>query len=408
MLLKRVAEQLRARMPELAEAWTGQVDATIGFSKRASQQAPNLFDYYGDLIATHAFVQPRVRPNGGRVHVVQEPVGVVAAITPWKAPLVLLCYKVAAALAAGCTVVAKPSPETPIDAYILAECISAAGVPAGVFNLVPAGREVGEQLIRHPQVDKVSFTGSTQAGRLIGIACAERLARVGLKLGGKSAAIVLEDADSAKVLPTLMPYSMPIAGQVCFSLTRMLVPAQRRDEILQAYCAALSAVKLGDPFAADTGMGPLALGRQLERVRSYIAKGSAEGARLVMGGGRPAHLPRGFFVEPTVFSEFTPDMTIARGEIFGPVVSFIDYHDEADLIAKANAGDYGLHGTIYSEDAERAYRIARRVRSGSHAINGMRVDISMPFGGFKHSGIGREGGIEGLHAFLETKTVYLS
>lgn len=406
--LKRVADHLRARMPELAEAWTGQVGATLGFSKRASQQAPDLFDYYADLIATHAFVEPRVRPNGGRVHVVQEPVGVVAAITPWNAPLVLLCYKVAAALAAGCTVVAKPSPETPIDAYILAECISAAGVPDGVFNLLPAGREVGEQLIRHPHVDKVSFTGSTQAGRSIGIACAERLARVGLELGGKSAAIVLEDADIAKVLPTLVPYSMPIAGQVCFSLTRVLVPAQRREEVLQAYCAALSAVKLGDPFAADTGMGPLALGRQLERVQSYIAKGKAQGARLAMGGGRPAHLSRGFFVEPTVFAEVTPDMTIAREEIFGPVVSFIDYHDEADLIAKVNASDYGLHGTIYSEDAERAYRIARRVRCGSHAINGMWVDISMPFGGFKHSGIGREGGIEGLHAFLETKTLYLS
>lgn len=187
----------------------------------------------------------------------------------------------------------------------------------------------------------------------------------------------------------------------------MLVPAQRREEMLQAHCAALSAVKLGDPFAADTSMGPSALGRQLERVQS-IAKGSAEGARLVRGGGRPAHLPRSFFVEPTVFSEFKPDMTIAREEIFGPVVSFIDYQDEADLIAKANASDYGLHGSIYSEDAERAYRIARRVRSGSHAINGMWVDISMPFGGFKQSGIGREGGIEGLHTFLETKTVYLS
>ncbi|MCT8356082.1 aldehyde dehydrogenase family protein [Xanthomonas citri pv. anacardii] len=352
VVLKRVADHLRARMPELAEAWTGQVGATLGFSKRASQQAPDLFDYYADLIATHAFVEPRVRPNGGRVHVVQEPVG--------------------------------------------------------VFNLLPAGREVGEQLIRHPHVDKVSFTGSTQAGRSIGIACAERLARVGLELGGKSAAIVLEDADLAKMLPTLVPYSMPIAGQVCFSLTRILVPTQRREEILQAYCTALGAVKLGDPFAADTGMGPLALGRQLERVQSYIAKGKAEGARLVMGGSRPAHLSRGFFVEPTVFAEVTPDMAIAREEIFGPVVSFIDYHDEADLVAKANASDYGLHGTIYSEDAERAYRIARRVRSGSHAINGMWVDISMPFGGFKHSGIGREGGIEGLHAFLETRTLYLS
>ncbi|RYE97347.1 MAG: aldehyde dehydrogenase family protein, partial [Oxalobacteraceae bacterium] len=236
-VLKRVAAQLRARMPELAEAWTGQVGATIGFSRHASQQAPGLFDYYGDLIATHPFVEPRARANGGRVHIVQEPVGVVATITPWNAPLVLLCYKVAAALAAGCTVVAKPSPETPIDAYILAECISAAGVPDGVFNLLPGGREVGEQLIRHPQVDKVSFTGSTQAGRLIGVACAERLARVGLELGGKSAAIVLDDADIAKLLPSLVPYSMPITGQVCFALTRVLVPAQRREEILQAYCA---------------------------------------------------------------------------------------------------------------------------------------------------------------------------
>ncbi|MCC4616112.1 aldehyde dehydrogenase [Xanthomonas campestris pv. asclepiadis] len=407
-VLKRVAAQLRARMPELAEAWTGQVGATIGFSRRASQQAPGLFDYYGDLIATHPFVEPRARANGGHVHIVQEPVGVVATITPWNAPLVLLCYKVAAALAAGCTVVAKPSPETPIDAYILAECISAAGVPDGVFNLLPGGREVGEHLIRHPQVDKVSFTGSTQAGRLIGVACAERLARVGLELGGKSAAIVLDDADIAKVLPSLVPYSMPITGQVCFALTRVLVPAPRRDEILQAYCAAIGALKLGDPFAAETGMGPLALGRQLERVQSYIAQGSAEGARLVMGGGRPTHLPRGFFLEPTVFAGVTPDMTIAREEIFGPVVSFIDYHDEADLITKVNASDFGLHGTVYSEDPDRAYRIARRVRSGSHAINGMWVDFDMPFGGVKHSGIGREGGIEGLHAFLETRTIYLS
>ncbi|KAB7765207.1 aldehyde dehydrogenase [Xanthomonas maliensis] len=406
--LKRVAAQLRERLPELAEAWTGQVGATIGFSRKASQQAPGLFDYYGELIANHPFVEPRTRANGGRVHVVHEPVGVVAAITPWNAPLVLLCYKVAAALAAGCTVVAKPSPETPIDAYILAECISAAGLPAGVFNLLPAGRDVGEQLIHHRGIDKVSFTGSTQAGRLIGVACAERLARVGLELGGKSAAIVLDDADISKVLPSLVPYSMPITGQVCFSLTRVLVPAQRREEVLQAYCAALAAIKLGDPFDATTGMGPLALGRQLERVQSYIAQGTAEGARLVMGGKRPTELARGFFIEPTVFADVSPDMTIAREEIFGPVVSFIDYRDETDLLARVNANDYGLHGSVYSEDPDRAYAIARRVRSGSHAINGMWVDIEMPFGGFKQSGLGREGGIEGLHGFLETKTIYLS
>jgi aldehyde dehydrogenase (NAD+) len=406
--LLEVAKLLQDRLPELAEAWTGQVGAVIGFTKYAAAQSPGLFNFYGRLCDTYPFVDERTRSSGGKVRVVAEPAGVVAAITPWNAPLVLLCYKVAAGLAAGCTIVSKPSPETPIDAHILAECIEAAGLPPGVFNMVPAGREVGDHLVRHPGVDKVSFTGSTAAGKHISRACADRLARVSLELGGKSAAIILDDADVDHVLKSLVPYSMPITGQVCFSLTRVLVPRQRRGEIAEAYTEAVKKVKVGDPFAEGVGMGPLSLARQLERVQGYIEKGQAEGARLALGGGRPADMNRGFFVEPTVFVDVEPTMTIAREEIFGPVVSFIDYDDEKDMLHKANATDYGLHGAVYTEDPERGFKVAREVRTGSVTVNGMIVDIEMPFGGFKQSGIGREGGIEGLETYCETKTIYFA
>lgn len=406
--LKRVAALLADRMPELAEAWSGQVGAVIGFTRKASGQVPGLFDFYGDLAATYPFVEQRTRSSGGAVRVVGEPVGVCAAVTPWNAPLVLLCYKIAAGLAAGCTFVAKPSPETPVDAHILAECIAAAGLPAGVFNMVPGGREIGDYLIRHPGIDKVSFTGSTAAGKVIAGACADRLARFSLELGGKSAAIVLDDADIGSVLPSLVPYSMPITGQVCFSLTRVLVPRDRASEVMDAYVEAVRRVRVGDPFEDGVQMGPLSLERQRDRVEGYIARGKAEGARLVTGGGRPAEHNRGWYFEPTVFADVTPDMTIAREEIFGPVVSFIAYDGEEDMVAKANATDYGLHGAVYSADPERGYAVARRVRTGSITVNGMVVDIEMPFGGFKQSGIGREGGIEGLENYLETKTIYFA
>ncbi len=408
VLLRRVADNLAARMPELAEAWTGQVGAVLGFTSRASGQSPDLFNFYADLCDSYPFVDDRRRSSGGLARVVQEPAGVVAAITPWNAPLVLLCYKVAAGLAAGCTIVAKPSPETPIDAYILAECIAAAGLPAGVFNMLPAGRESGEYLVNHPGVDKVSFTGSTGAGKAIAHACADRLARFSLELGGKSAALICDDATVEQVLPSLVPYSMPITGQVCFSLTRVLTPRARHDEFVDAYVAAVRGIKVGDPFADGTGMGPLTLGRQRDRVEGYIDKGKAEGARLVQGGGRPADLNRGFFIEPTVFVDVEPGMTIAREEIFGPVVSFIDYDGEADMIAKANATDYGLHGAVYTADPEHGYKVARELRTGSVGVNTMVVDIEMPFGGFRQSGIGREGGIEGLKTYQETKTIYFA
>jgi aldehyde dehydrogenase (NAD+) len=406
--LIRVSELLMARMPELANAWTAQVGAPIGMTKYAAIQAPQLFEYYGKLIQDFPLVQERRRDNGGLVRVVREPVGVVAAITPWNAPLVLLCYKVAAALAAGCTVVAKPSPETPMDAYLVAECIEAAGLPPGVFNVLPAGREVGDYLIRHPGIDKISFTGSTAAGKHIAAVAAQRLTRTSFELGGKSAAILLEDADLGVAFKSLVPYSMPITGQVCFSLTRVLVPRSRQKEILDAYVAAVRGIKVGDPFAEGVGMGPLAMGRQLERVQGYIAKGKAEGARLVLGGGRPQGFDKGFFIEPTVFADVTTDMTIAQEEIFGPVVSFITYDDVDDAVRKANSTIYGLHGAVYTQDAERGYAVARRVRSGSVTVNGLVVDIKMPFGGFKQSGQGREGGIEGLDPYFELKTIHFA
>jgi acyl-CoA reductase-like NAD-dependent aldehyde dehydrogenase len=395
-------------LPELAQAWTTQVGAPISFTRYVSGQPAELFEYYGKLIQNYRLVEERKRDNGGLVRIVKEPVGVVAAITPWNAPLVLLCYKVAAGLAAGCTIVAKPSPETPMDAYILAECIEAAGLPPGVFNLVPAGRETGDYLIRHPGIDKISFTGSTAAGKHIAAAAAERLTRTSFELGGKSAAIVLEDADLGQVLQSLVPYSMPITGQVCFSLTRVLAPESRKQEVLDAYVGAVKNVKVGDPQDAATQMGPLAMQRQLHRVQGYIAKGREEGAKLVLGGGRPKGFERGYFIEPTVFTNVDTKMTIAREEIFGPVVSFLGFKDVDDAVAKANDTVYGLHGAVYTADAERGYEIARQMRSGSVTVNGMIVDPKMPFGGFKQSGIGREGGIEGLDPYFELKTIYFA
>ena len=318
----------------------------------------------------------------------------------------LLSYKVSAALAAGCTIVAKPSPETPLEAYILAECIEKAGLPEGVFNLVPADREGGEYLVGHKSIDKVAFTGSTGAGKAIAKICADRLARVSLELGGKSAAVLLDDADFNAALPSLMAYTMPITGQVCFSLTRILVPESRKAEFLDLYVGAVRNIKVGDPFDPATQMGPLTMARQRTRVESYIAAGRAEGATIACGGGRPQGLDKGFYVEPTVFTDVTPHMKIVQEEIFGPVVSVLTYTDIDDAIAKANNSSYGLSGAVYTADPERGYEVARRMRTGSVTINGMIVDPKHPFGGYKQSGMGREGGPEGLDNYVETKTIH--
>lgn len=407
-ILRRAGDLVAGRLEEIAWAWTTQVGAPISLTKKLVGQNATLLRYYADLITTYPFRDDRRRDDGGAVRVLKEPVGVTAAIAPWNAPMVLLTYKVAAGLAAGCTMVAKPSPETPLEAYILAECLEQAGLPRGVFNLVPAGREGGDHLVRHRDVDKVAFTGSTAVGKHIMRVSADRLARVSLELGGKSAAVLMPDADIPKALPSLMVYTMPITGQVCFSLTRILVPRAREREFLDQFLPAVQAIRVGDPAEAATQMGPLAMGRQRERVEGYIAAGRAGGARLACGGGRPRGFDRGFWVEPTVFTGVTPDMAIAQEEIFGPVVSVIAYDDEADAVAKANATPYGLNGAVYGQDVERAFAFARRMRTGGLTINGLIVDPKHPFGGYRESGMGREGGPEGLENYLETKCVHIA
>jgi aldehyde dehydrogenase (NAD+) len=276
-----------------------------------------------------------------------------------------------------------------------------------VVNVVTADRDVSEQLVRHPGVDKISFTGSSAAGKRIAAICGERIARYTLELGGKSPAIVLDDYDLGAAAETLSGTIRMMTGQICSMLTRVVVSRRRQDELLEALKASFSTIKVGDPFAPETEMGPVATARQRDRVEGYIAKGIAEGARLVSGGRRPAHLDRGFFVEPTVFADVDSKMTIAREEIFGPVISVLAAEDEDHAIAIANDNPYGLNATVFTNDAERAYRVARRLQSGTVGHNGFRTDYTIAFGGFKQSGIGREGATEGLLPFLETKTVIL-
>jgi len=404
-IIRKIGEAVAARHDLLARLWTAQVAAPISFTNMFTGLIPGYFRYYSELATSYPFEETRLTAQG-RALIVREPVGVCAIVLPWNAPLILLSQKLAAGLLAGCTFVVKPSPETPFEALILAECAEEAGLPAGVLNVVPAGREAGDALIHDSRVAKVSFTGSTAAGRHIGAVCASRVARCSLELGGKSASIVCDDADLSNVLPALAPVAMPFAGQICFSQTRILVSERRHDEVIEAYKAVVEQMALGDPWEADTAMGPLSMARQRERVLSYIEKGRQEGAKLILGGGNGG-FNRGYFVEPTIFDDVTSDMTIAQEEIFGPVVSVLRYRDEAHAIEIANNSQYGLSGTVFTGDVERGERIARQVRTGNISVNGLQIDPNIPFGGFKQSGLGREGGPEGLETFLETKAIYL-
>jgi aldehyde dehydrogenase (NAD+) len=335
-------------------------------------------------------------------------VGVVAAIVPWNVPLFVTMRKLAPALAAGCTVVLKPAPETPLDAYQLAECLEAAGLPNGVVNIVMAGREVGEYLVTHPDIDKVSFTGSTAAGRRVAGLCGERLRRCTLELGGKSAAIILDDADLTETIAGLyVPTSLMNNGQACVAQTRILASRSRYQEVVDALVEATRNIKVGDPLDPDTAVGPLVAERQRTRVEGYLAKGQEEGAKIAIGGGRPAGLPKGWYVEPTVFVNVDNKMTIAQEEIFGPVVVVIPYDDVDDAVAIANDSQYGLSGSVWSADQATAVDIARRVRTGTMGINGMGMDFGGPFGGYKCSGLGRELGPEGLQGYLEYKNITL-
>jgi acyl-CoA reductase-like NAD-dependent aldehyde dehydrogenase len=406
--MRAIAEKMRARNAEFAFVWTEQMGALSSWTTNAGNDSAKMVEYYAGLAQTFPWEEERQPGFGaGIALVVREPVGVVAAICPWNGPLATMIRKVAPALLAGCTVIMKPSPETPLDAYILMECIEAAGLPPGVVNLVPAHREASDYLVCQPGVDKVAFTGSTAAGRRIGAVCGERVARVSLELGGKSAAIILDDIEIADVVNTLTPGMCRLNGQVCASLTRVVVSQKRHDDFVDAFAAGMRGIQVGNSRAAGTQLGPLAMKRQLDRVEGYIAKGKAQGAKLATGGGRPQGLNRGYFVEPTLFANVDNGMTIAQEEIFGPVVSVIPYRDVEDAIRIANDSIYGLSGAVFTNDVEQAYDVARGVRTGTFAQNEFKIDFAVPFGGFKQSGVGREGGVEGLEPYLELKTIHL-
>ena len=345
----------------------------------------------------------------GNSLVVREPVGVVGAITPWNYPLHQISAKVAPALAAGCTVVLKPSEVTPLNAFILAEICHAAGLPRGVFNLVTGtGPVVGEAIAAHPDVDMVSFTGSTAAGRRVSEVASETVKRVALELGGKSPNVILEDAELERAVVDGVSKCFLNSGQTCSALTRMLVPRSRLEEAERIAAAAAEQATVGDPFDPQTDLGPLVSERQRDRVRGYIEKGLEEGAKLVTGGAEPPEgAGRGYFVRPTVFSEVRPEMTIAQEEIFGPVLAILPYDDEDEAIRIANDSIYGLAGGVWSQDAGHAQRVARRIRTGQVEINGAAFNPLAPFGGYKQSGHGRELGKFGLEEFLEVKAIQL-
>lgn len=405
--LSRWADAIDQRTEDLANAFTTEVGVPISATRYTMATLSGAIRNAIDIANRYAFIEQRPA-QGGTAFVTREPVGVVAAIVPWNFPAHLGVLKIAPALAVGCTLVVKPSPEAPLDLIMLAECAEEVGIPDGVLSIVQADRDVGDRLVRDPRIDKVSFTGSTAAGRHIGAVCMDRVARVSLELGGKSAAIVLDDIDLSDVLPGLLRLSTLLSGQACMALTRVLVSETRIGELAEALGAAYAGIIIGDPFDPATQMGPLANSRQRDRVESYIARGKQEGARLVTGGGRPIGFERGSFIEPTVFADVSNSMAIAREEIFGPVISLIPYRDEEEAVSIANDSPYGLSGAIFTNDQDRFRALARRIRSGTIAQNAMGPQSNLPFGGYKQSGIGREGCIEAFDLYTEIKTTYLA
>ncbi|UUU21628.1 aldehyde dehydrogenase [Streptomyces sp. DSM 40750] len=343
----------------------------------------------------------------GKILVRREPVGVVAAVVPWNVPQFTAAAKLAPALLAGCPVILKVSPETPLDAYLLAEIAAEAGLPEGVLSILPADREVSEYLVGHPGVDKVSFTGSVAAGKRVMEVAARNLTRVTLELGGKSAAVILPDADAGTAVNGIAPFAWMINGQACVAQTRILVPRSRYDEFAEAFAAAAFALKVGDPLDPATELGPLVAQRQQRRSLDYIRIGQEEGAKILTGGGRPAGLDRGWYVEPTLFGDVDNSMRIAREEIFGPVICLLPYSDEAEAVRIANDSDYGLSGSVWTADDEHGIDIARQVRTGTYSVNTFSLDMLGPFGGYKNSGLGREFGPEGYGEYLEHKMIHL-
>ena len=402
-ILLRMHERLVARSEELAALIVAEVGTPITMARRIQAALPaTILKMYAEL-AEHSAREETV----GNSRIVREPVGVVGAITPWNFPLQQIMVKLAAALAAGCTVVLKPSELAPLNALALAEMAAEAGVPPGVFNVVTGlGPLAGEALVAHPHVDMISFTGSTRTGKRIAELAARRVARVALELGGKSANVILEDADFTRAVTSGINNAFLNSGQTCSAWTRMLVPRERQDEALNIAASAATRLRLGDPASEDSRLGPLISAGQRERVWGYIQTGIDEGARLALGGlGAPEGFTSGYYVRPTIFADVDADMRIAQDEIFGPVLTVLPYDDEDDAVRIANATPYGLAGAVWSADTARAEGVARRMRTGQVDINGGKYNPMAPFGGYGQSGIGRELGTFGLEEFLQIKSL---
>ncbi|MFF3562432.1 aldehyde dehydrogenase [Streptomyces sp. NPDC002574] len=403
----RLAEELDERSEATAGTVSAQNGMPISIAHAYEGSVPAaLLRYYAALVSSAPGHEFRSGLPRGTTEVRREPVGVVAAVMAWNFPQTVGFFKIAPALAAGCTLVVKPAPETVLDSVLLAEAVAAAGLPDGVVNIVPGGRDIGAYLVAHPGVDKVSFTGSTASGRRVAAACAALLRPVTLELGGKSAAVVLDDADLMADAAELFTTSLLNNGQTCFASTRILAPRSRYDEVVEVWTAMASGARVGDALDPATQIGPLVSSRQRDRVEGYIGRGRADGARLTTGGGRPAGLDRGWFVEPTVFADVDNSSVIAQEEIFGPVLTVTPYEDEDDAVRLANDSVYGLAGSVWTTDLERGARVARRIRTGTIGLNGYQPDIASPYGGVKASGLGRELGPEGLQAYQQFQSIY--
>ncbi len=404
--LMEMCDYLEKRLPELSAAWCAQIGGLASFSPMMQGGAVAGFRGIAALGNTYPFVEKKKGQAVDTVILAREPVGVVVGIAPWNGPLGIMGNKLFYALVAGCTIVMKPSPETPLEAYILAEAADAIGMPAGVVNLVTGEREASDHLIHSPLIDKVSFTGSSAAGMHIASVCGSKMTRCTMELGGKSAAIIRDDFPTEVAAGILGNTITVMSGQVCAMLSRAIVPKSRHDELAEAIANVMKGIKIGDPNDPETQLGPLAMKRQLERVEMYIEEGRKT-ADLITGGNRPAHMNKGYYIEPTLFANVDNSSRIAQEEIFGPVLCLIPAEDEEDAIRIANDSNFGLNGAVMTNDPQAAYDIARRVRTGVVGQNGMKMEWNAPFGGFKQSGIGREGGEEGLHAYVETKSILL-